>query len=194
MALMIPDWEKEWVRGWGDDESSLHILCGQGAVTMLPPPTWNILSRPHTNSHTQWQKIPVPVPVPPVFICFHTYKTISGSSSPHVAPAEQLRCRITGVNSAESFPVCSSTEEKITHTIISSTFPKVFTMLPFLQGKAEQGGTPTEELLCEFGCLCVGAGFLLHKVTTENRQKGAFTISQGCDGTGSSHQCSQLYC
>lgn len=158
---------------------------GQGAVTFLPPPTWNILSRPHTNSHTRWQKIPVPVPVPPVFICFHTYKTISGSCSPHVAPAEQLRCRIPGVNSAESFPVCSSTEEKITHTIISSTFPKVFTMLPFLQGKPERGGTPTDELVCELGCLCGGAGFLLHKVTTENRPKGVFTISQGWGGTGS---------
>lgn len=147
-----------------EDERMMSPLStssvSRGAVTLLPPPTWNILSRPHTNSHTQWQKIPVPVAVPPVFICFHTYKTISGSSSPHVAPAEQLRCRITGVNSAESFPVSSSTEEKITHTTISSAFPKVLTMLPFLQGKAQQGGPPTEELVCEFGCLCVGAGFL----------------------------------
>lgn len=128
---MIPDWEEEWVNGWEDDESSVHILCGQGAMTPLPPPTWNIVYGPHTNSHTQWQNTPVPVPGPPVFICFHTYKTISGSSSPHVAPAEQLRCWITGKTSAESFPVCSTTEEKITHPIISWTFPTVLTKMPF---------------------------------------------------------------
>lgn len=107
---------------------------------LLPPPTWKIVYRPHANSKTQWQKIPVPVPASAVFICFHTYKTISGSSSPHVAPAEQLRCWITGSASAESFPVCSTTEEKITHSIISSNFPKVFTMLPF----SVRGSTPTK--------------------------------------------------
>lgn len=71
--------------GWRGDESSLHILCGQLAMTLLPSPTWHILSRPHTNSHSPWQKFPLPVPVSPAFICFHTYKTISGSFPPHVA-------------------------------------------------------------------------------------------------------------
>lgn len=144
-----------------DDESSLHILCGQGAMTLLPPPTWNIVHRPHTNSKTQWQKILVPAPGSAVFICFHTYKTISGSSSPHVAPAEQLRCWITGSASAESFPVCSTTEEKITHSIISSNFPKVFTMLPFLQAIQCEAVLPRKAHVWIRMCVCVGAGFLL---------------------------------
>lgn len=44
--------EREW---W---LLSPHPLWS-GAVTLLPPPTWKIIHRPHT--HTQWQKIPVPV-------------------------------------------------------------------------------------------------------------------------------------
>lgn len=54
---------------------------------MLPPPTWKIILG-HT--HSEWQKIPVPVRGSLVLICFHTNKPVSGSSSPHAARSEQL--------------------------------------------------------------------------------------------------------
>lgn len=96
MALRIKgkhkwkEWRKtdrEKRREWENDDFSPHPLWSE-AVTLLPPPTWQTVLRPHTN--WEWQKIRVPARGSPVFICFHTNKPGSGSSSPHAARSEQL--------------------------------------------------------------------------------------------------------
>lgn len=83
-------------------------------------PTSHMEDHPQA-THAQWQKFPVPVRGSPVFVCSHTYKPASESSSPHAAPCEQLSHWFTGSNGLEKFPVCPTTEEKNTHTGYSAS-------------------------------------------------------------------------
>ncbi len=90
--------EETQIKGMKEDRQKVKEESGrmmtplstsfEEAMTLLPPPTRKTVLRPHTN--WEWQKIPVPVPGSPVFICFHTNKPGSGSSSPHAARSEQL--------------------------------------------------------------------------------------------------------
>ena len=67
---MTTDRKKKWENEWEGEEwwlLSPHPLWS-GAVTLLPPPTWKIILRPHTHTHAhththththwEWQKIP----------------------------------------------------------------------------------------------------------------------------------------
>lgn len=68
---MMADRENERVgeRVRENDDSPPHILCGWGAVTLLPPPTWKIIRRPHTHSdrnslYLYWARLCLSVPTP----------------------------------------------------------------------------------------------------------------------------------
>ena len=139
---MTTDRKKKWENEWEGEEwwlLSPHPLWS-GAVTLLPPPTWKIILRPHTHTHAHTHththtlrvtENPIPVRGSTVFICFHTNKPRSGGSSPHAGHSEQLSRWITGSGGVEQFPVRPTTEEKITHIGYSaSPFPSA----PLLQG------------------------------------------------------------
>lgn len=142
-------------------------------------------------THTQWQKFPVPVRGSPVFVCSHTYKPASESSSPHAAPCEQLSHWFTGSDGLEKFPVCPTTEEKNTHTGYSASASITLPLFYWESHLRAACSTHSlKELSCwlELGCLCVWV--LVSFVETHHweQSEGYFVMLQGRSWTENSRQ------
>lgn len=171
-----------------NDDCPPHILCGWGAVTLLPPPTWKIIRRPHTHSDRNslylyearlCLSVPTPINPPPK------------SSSPHAAPCEQLSHWFTGSDGLEKFPVCPTTEEKNTHTGYSASASITLPLFYWESHLRAACSTHSlKELSCwlELGCLCVWV--LVSFVETHHweQSEGYFVMLQGRSWTENSRQ------